>query len=319
MLKMVCKRLLQAVPLVLLISIIVFLMIHLLPYDAIDGITTPDMSAERVALLKAKYGLDQPVYVQYVLWLKGILVGDFGYSIISNQSIQSALAARITASVQLVLPAYVTAFLGAYGLGLLAGNQHRKTSGKFLDGLFSILDAVPTYWLALLLIYFMGYRLNWFPIIGMRTVGVNTWPDFLAHFVLPYLVLALAFFPSLARYVRASTITELSQDYVLTQTSFGNPRWKIMLNHVSRNVLLPMITQLGMALPMLVTGAMITESIFGWPGVGPYFFNAIKGLDYPIIMIILLLSSTLVIAGNLLADILYAVADPRIKEARNSR
>ena len=131
---------------------------------------------------------------------------------------------------------------------------------------------------------------------------------------MPYFSLTLAFLPDNLRYVRSATITQYSEDYVMVQTTFGASKSEIMFKHVCKNVLLPVITKLGMALPMLVTGAIITETIFGWPGIGPYFIKAIQSMDYPIVMMILVLSSTLVILGNLLSDILYCVTDPRIKE-----
>jgi len=144
----------------------------------------------------------------------------------------------------------------------------------------------------------------------------NNFGDFLSHFALPYFTLTLAFLPDLVRYVRSSTIGQLSEDYVMVQRAFGAGKYEILFKHVGKNVLLPIITKLGMALPMLVTGAIITETVFGWPGIGPYFIAGIRGFDYPIVMAILLLSATLVILGNLMSDILYCLTDPRIKEMK---
>lgn len=159
-----------------------------------------------------------------------------------------------------------------------------------------------------------GYKLRILPILGMHTVGVNTLSDFLLHFITPYMVLTLAFIPDNVRYVRSSTITQYSEDYVMVQKAFGASKAEIMFKHVCKNVLLPVITKLGMALPTLVTGAVITETVFSWPGIGPYFIKAVQGMDYPIVMIVLILSSTLVVLGNLLSDILYCVTDPRIRK-----
>ena len=145
---------------------------------------------------------------------------------------------------------------------------------------------------------------------------MDTTADFLRHFILPFVVLTLSFIPDNLRYVRSSTITQYSEDYVMVQRAFGASKGEIMFKHVCKNVLLPVITKLGMALPTLVTGAVITETVFSWPGVGPYFIKAIQGMDYPIIMVVLVLSSTLVILGNLLSDILYCITDPRIRKMR---
>ena len=174
---------------------------------------------------------------------------------------------------------------------------------------------MPTFWFAMLLIYLLGYRLDLLPIIGMHTVGQEgSFVDFLQHFIMPYIVLVVAFFPDLTRYVRSSTLLQLDEDYVMVQKSFGATKKEIFLKHVSKNVLLPIVTQIGLALPMLVTGAIITESIFGWPGIGPYLMSATKALDFPVIMAVMLLSATLVILGNLLSDVLYTIVDPRISQ-----
>ena len=313
MAKYIVKRILSAIPLMLLITIICFFLINMAPYDAIDSMTTPKMSAEVVQMIREKYGYDQPVYVQYIRWLEGILFGNFGYSIVNGTNIFNDLMIRIPNTIKLVLPAYLTAYLLAIALGLLAGSHKNKKLDKLIDGMASIGIAMPTFWIAMLFIYLFGYKLGVLPILGMHTVGVSTFSDFLRHFIMPYVVLTIGFLPDNLRYVRSSTITQYSEDYVMVQRAFGASKAEIMYKHVCKNVLLPIITKLGMALPTLVTGAVITESVFSWPGVGPYFIKAVQGMDYPIILV---LSSMLVILGNLLSDILYCVTDPRIRKMR---
>lgn len=315
MAKYIIKRILQAIPLILLISIICFALIQLAPYNAIDTMITPKMSPETVALIKARYGFDKPAYVQYFLWLKGVLQGEFGYSIITNQSISSDLLARIPSTIKLVLPSYIIAVVIAIVLGLLAGSNKNKLVDKIIDGFCSLGIAVPSFWFAMIIIFIFGYKLGILPILGMNTIGKsNSFGDFFIHFIMPCSVLVMAYLPDLIRYVRSSTLTQVSESYVMVQKSFGATKKEILFKHVSKNVLLPIITKMGMALPMLITGAMITETVFAWPGVGPYFVTAVRALDYPIIMAILLLSSSLVIIGNLLSDIVYCLIDPRIKE-----
>lgn len=317
MLGYIGRRLLQVVPMLLLISFTVFLMIQAAPYDVVDSITTPNMPEETIELRRKRYGLDDPLLVQYLRWLGNVLQGDLGFSLVSQYPIASDLAARIPNTLLLVIPAYLTALALAIGLGLLAGANHRRRTDRIIDGISSIGLATPPFWFALLVIYLFGYYLGWFPIIGMHTVGREGDPiDFSRHFVMPFLVLTVAFTPELTRYVRSSTISQLREDYVLVQRAFGASRTEIFRHHVSRNVLLPIVTQIGLALPLLVTGAIITETIFGWPGVGPYFLTATKSLDYPVILAILLLSATLVILGNLLADLLYVLVDPRVRLQR---
>lgn len=315
MAKYILKRILQAIPLIIIISIICFVLIQLAPYNAVDTMITPKMSEETVNLIKAKYGFDKPVYIQYLLWIKGILGGNFGYSIITHESIVNDLLARIPATIILVLPSYIIALIISVILGLVAGSNKNKLIDKIIDGFSSIGIAVPSFWFAMILTFIFGYKLGVFPIIGMNTIGKEgSIGDFLLHFIMPSTVLVVAFLPDLIRYVRSSTITQISEDYVMVQKAFGASKREILFKHVCKNILLPIVTKMGMALPMLITGAMITETVFGWPGVGPYFVNAVKALDYPIIMDILLLSSSLVILGNLLSDILYCVIDPRIRE-----
>lgn len=315
MAKYILKRILQAIPLIIIISIICFVLIQLAPYNAVDTMITPKMSEETVNLIKAKYGFDKPVYIQYLLWIKGILGGNFGYSIITHESIVNDLLARIPATIILVLPSYIIALIISIILGLVAGSNKNKLIDKIIDGFSSIGIAVPSFWFAMILTFIFGYKLGVFPIIGMNTIGKEgSIGDFLLHFIMPSTVLVVAFLPDLIRYVRSSTITQISEDYVMVQKAFGASKREILFKHVCKNILLPIVTKMGMALPILITGAMITETVFGWPGVGPYFVNAVKALDYPIIMDILLLSSSLVILGNLLSDILYCVIDPRIRE-----
>ena len=315
MTKYIVKRILQAIPLILLISIICFTLIQLAPYNAIDTMITPKMSQETVDLIKVKYGFDKPAYVQYFLWIKGILSGQFGYSIITHESISKDLLARIPSTIKLVLPSYLIALVISIILGLVSGSNKNKRIDKIIDGFCSIGIAIPSFWFAMIVIFIFGYKLGWLPILGMNTIGVkNSFKDSLLHFIMPCSVLVMAYLPDLIRYVRSSTIGQVSEEYVTVQKAFGASKKEILFNHVCKNVLLPIITKIGMALPMLITGAMITETVFGWPGVGPYFVTAVRALDYPVIMAILLLSSSLVIIGNLLSDILYCLIDPRIKE-----
>lgn len=317
MIKYIIKRILQAIPLLFIITALCFTLINVAPYDAVDAITTPEMSKSEIAQKRQEYGLNDPIYVQYGKWLGNICQGEFGNSLLSHTSIRYDLANRIPATIKLVLPAYLTAFFLAIILGLLAGSFKNKWIDKLIDGLSSIGIATPTFWLGLIVMYFFGYKWKWFPLMGMYTIGgEETITDFLAHFMMPYFVLTIGFLPDLTRYVRGSTIGQLKEDYVMVQEAFGAKRVEILFRHVSRNVLVPLVTKLGMALPMLVTGAVITESIFAWPGIGPYFVKAINSMDYPIVMAILVLSGVLVILGNLLSDIIYCLLDPRIRAMR---
>lgn len=316
MLKYLIKRLLQAVPLLLLITILCFVLIDLAPYDAMDAKVTDKMTPAMIEQMREEAGLNDPLPVQYLRWLKNLLKGDLGQSLINKTDIATDLKEKIPNTIKLVLPSYVTAFLLAIGLGLLAGRYKNTWVDKLINSLSSIGLAVPTFFVALLFIYYFGLKLDLFPVMGMHSLGEDSFEDFLHHLVMPYSVLVIGFLPDLTRYVRSSTITQFDEDYVTVQKAFGSSAGTILLRHVSKNVLLPMITKLGMALPMLVTGAVITETVFAWPGIGVYFTNAIRSLDYPIVMAVLVLSGTLVILGNLISDLLCAIIDPRIRVGR---
>ena len=317
MLKYLIKRIAQAVPLLILITMLCFFLIDLAPYDAIDARITDDMTPERIEQMREEAGLNDPLPVQYIRWLKNLLKGDLGKSLINRTDIATDLQEKIPNTIKLVLPSYVTAFLLAIVLGLIAGRFKNTWVDRLINSLASIGLGVPTFFVALLFMYYFGLKLDLFPVMGMYTIGGdNSFEDFLHHLVLPYSVLVIGFLPDLVRYVRSSTITQFDEDYVTVQKAFGSSTGTILIRHVSKNVLLPMITKLGMALPMLVTGAVITETVFAWPGIGVYFTTAIRNLDYPVVMAVLVLSGTLVILGNLLSDVLCALIDPRIRAGR---
>ena len=314
MTRYILKRILQAVPLLLVISFIVFTLIHLAPYDAIDAQITSNMSQEEINILREQSGLNKPFLIQYVDWLGQILSGNFGHSLVTHNSVGEEILAKIPNTISLVLPAYVTALVIAIVLGLLAAANKGKWQDKFIDAVASLGIATPSFWIAMIFIYVLGYQLNLFPIIGMHTIGKEgDFGDFLSHFVMPYLTLTIVFFAELTRYVRSSALSQTNEEYVVVQQAFQATKTQIFTRHIIKNVLIPVITQVGMSLPMLVTGAIITETVFSWPGIGPYITQATRALDYPIIMAVMLLSATLVIVGNLISDILYSIVDPRIR------
>ena len=314
MIRYILKRILQVVPLLLVISFIVFTLIHLAPYDAIDAQITSNMSQEEINILREQSGLNKPFLIQYVDWLGQILSGNFGHSLVTHNSVGEEILAKIPNTISLVLPAYVTALVIAIVLGLLAAANKGKWQDKIIDAVASLGIATPSFWIAMIFIYVLGYQLNLFPIIGMHTIGKEgDFGDFLSHFVMPYLTLTIVFFAELTRYVRSSALSQTNEEYVVVQQAFQATKTQVFTRHIIKNVLIPVITQVGMSLPMLVTGAIITETVFSWPGIGPYITQATRALDYPIIMAVMLLSATLVIVGNLISDILYSIVDPRIR------
>jgi oligopeptide ABC transporter, permease protein appB len=272
------------------------------------------MSQEEINILREQSGLNKPFLIQYVDWLGQILSGNFGHSLVTHNSVGEEILAKIPNTISLVLPAYVTALIIAIVLGLVAAANKGKWQDKLIDAVASLGIATPSFWIAMIFIYVLGYQLNLFPIIGMHTIGKEgDFGDFLSHFIMPYLTLTIVFFAELTRYVRSSALNQTNEEYVVVQQAFQATKTQIFTRHIIKNVLIPVITQVGMSLPMLVTGAIITETVFSWPGIGPYITQATRALDYPIIMAVMLLSATLVIVGNLISDILYSIVDPRIR------
>jgi peptide/nickel transport system permease protein len=299
----------------LVISVLCFALIQLAPFDAIDMIARPDMAPEVKQALRVRAGLDKSPPVQFISWLRRMVSGDLGYSLVNHQSVAQALAARLPNTVLLVLPSYTLAVFISIVLGLLAGANHNTKIDRLIDGICSVGMATPTFWIGMILLYIFAYALNLLPVLGMHTLGrENNFTDLMRHMILPCTVLTTALIPETTRYVRSGAIGQYREDYVMVQQAFGSGKGMILFKHVMKNVLLPVITLVGMSLPMLVTGAFITESLFSWPGVGTYFFGAIQGFDYPVVMVVLLFSSSMVILGNLLADICYCLVDPRIKD-----
>ncbi|AMB94176.1 ABC transporter permease [Aerococcus sanguinicola] len=319
MIKYALKRILQAIPLLLLISLIVFALIYLAPFDAIDAITTPNMTEAQVEIIREQNGLNDPFIIQYLTWLKNVLQGDFGYSLINQQEIASQLTERIPNTLILMLPAYAIGSLIAFFSGLFAGANKDQAGDRAVDLLASLGLAVPTFWLGLLVIYFFSLKWPLFPTTGMYSLGSEgDLLNLLHHAILPGGVLIVAVTPNLTRYVRSAALSQVDANYITVQRSLGASKREIFFHHVSRNVLLPLVTLLGQSLPSLVTGAVVTESIFQWPGVGSYFVEGAKQLDYPVVMAVLLLTASLTILGNLLADLLYYKVDPRIRLEVNS-
>lgn len=313
--KYIAKRLLQALPLLFIISFIVFSLIQLAPFDVVDTLTTPNMTQEQIDFLREKNGLNAPFLVQYFNWLTNILHFDFGNSLITQSNIAKDLATKIPNTLLIVLPAYIISLALASVLGLWAAANKNKFIDKFVDAIASIGMGTPTFWFGMLLIYVFGYKLNILPIIGMYSSGQSgNIVDLLQHLILPVATLIIAYFPELLRYIRAAALEQVNEDYVTVQRAFHATKSEIFSHHVLRNIWIPIVTRIGQALPMFVTGAIITENIFGWPGIGTYLTSATNNLDYPIIMAVLLISSALVILGNLLSDVLYSIVDPRIRK-----
>ncbi|EJF32878.1 MULTISPECIES: ABC transporter permease [Enterobacteriaceae] len=311
------RRLLQLLPMLLFISLVSFLLVKLAPGDPVQAYITPRMSPEDIERIRQSMGLDKPLPVQYLLWLKNLLQGDLGYSLIYHRPVLTMIGERIPATLGLMGASLLLAILLAIPLGLLAGAYKHRWLDHVLNLFAYVGISVPIFWFGILLITVFSVQLNWLPSMGMRTIGAeDSWLDVIRHGILPCIALTFYNLSSYVRYIRSNTISQLSADYVQTQLAYGATRRTILFRHVLKNVLLPVITLFGLSFGELVVGAYVTESVFSWPGMGLLGIQAITSLDYPLIMAIILLSALMLIVGNLLADLLYRVADPRIKALR---
>lgn len=314
MLKTIIKRVLQIIPMLFIISIISFALIKLAPGDPVNSFVTPDMNPDDVERIRQSLGLDQPIYVQYFIWLGNLLQGNLGYSIINSQPVLQQILERIPATLGLVGTSLVLTLLLSIPFGLVAANYENTWIDKVLNGISYIGISIPIFWFGMILIDVFSIQLGWLPSLGMRTIGVDSFWDMAEHAILPVITLTFQGCAAYYRYVRSNTINQLKEEYVLFGYAKGLSKVQIMGHHVLKNSLLPVITLLGMSLPQVITGAFITESIFSWPGMGSLGINAIFQLDYPVIMAITLFSALLLIIGNLLADLAYMIVDPRIRE-----
>ncbi|MDD9150296.1 ABC transporter permease [Sporolactobacillus sp. CQH2019] len=314
MMRMAVRRVLQIIPLLFVISIISFALIKLSPGDPVKMFVTPNMHPEDVERIRKSLGLTFPVYIQYFRWLGQILHGNLGYSLINSQPVLGQIIQRLPATVGLMGTSLAATLMFSIPLGLIAAKYENTWIDHVLNMISYISISIPVFWFGILLIDFFSVKLNWLPSLGMQTVGVNSFGDLVWHAVLPVTTLTFQGCGAYYRYVRSNTLSEIRKSYVEFGRAKGLSIWKLLWYHVLKNVMLPVITLLGMSLPTLISGAYITESVFSWPGLGSLSVNAIFSLDYPIIMAMTLFSGLLLIIGNLLADITYQIVDPRIRK-----
>ncbi|GAA0091286.1 ABC transporter permease [Paraclostridium bifermentans] len=309
----IIKRLLNMIPMLFFITIISFILMHLAPGDPLQAYISPDMNVEDIERIRESLGLNDPIIVQYFKWLFNTIQGNLGYSMVNSKPVLDLILERLGPTILLSGSALIISIMISIPVGLISGYKKNSIIDKVLNVVSYIGISIPSFWFAMMLIYVFSIKLNIFPSVGMRTIGVDTTLDLINHLILPVTVLSFYNLSVYIRYIRSSTIEQLKQDYVTTQYAYGASTKDILFKHVLKNTLLPVITIFGMSLPSIFTGAFITETIFGWPGMGQLGVNAIFGYDYPVVMGITLFSSAMLIIGNLIADILYAMVDPRIK------
>jgi len=314
----IIRRLLQAIPLLVLVSVGMFTLLHLIPGGPEAVLFNPHLTAAGRAALRARFGLDDPVYIQYFKWISRALVGDFGFSFATNEPVTTVLARRFPASLQLFTFAFALALVVGIGLGILSAVRQGTITDYSLITLSYFGLSMPVFLFGLLLQFVFGVWLHVLPTSGTATLGYQLSPfdafvDHLEHLILPVLVLGVGFIAEWSRFLRASMIDVIKQDYMRTARAKGVAPMTLLLRHALRNAVIPLITVIALEFGAVAGGATITEGVFAWPGVGQLLFSSLEVRDFPVLLAMLMLGAVFVITFNLLADILYAVVDPRIR------
>lgn len=322
MLRFILKRILLLFPMLLGITLISFIVIHLVPGE--PGITelemTPKVTKEARERIRAYYGLDKPLHIQYWMWLKRVLRLDFGVSFAPDRKpvIQKILE-RLPITITINLASMAIIFLVGISIGISCARYKDSFLDKSLTGLTFLGYAAPTFWVALLLMILFGVYLELLPISGVKSFNFEelSFPekilDIGKHLILPVAVSASGGIAAMSRFMKNSVLEVLSQDYIRTAYAKGLPEKVVLRKHALRCALLPVITLLGLSVPGLIGGSVIFESIFSIPGMGQLFYMSVMARDYPTIMGILVIGAFLTMIGNLLADVCYAIFDPRIR------
>lgn len=308
------RRVLIIIPILLGISVLSYFILSLTPGDPVEMLISPSMTQADMEIKRRALGLDEPIHIRYVKWLNELAHGNLGYSFSSGAPVTQRIGERIVPTLTLTLSALVLAYLIAIPIGVITAAR-RYTGVDYVATFFAFLGiSLPTFFLGLAGIYIFALRLRWLPTGGTMTLGTDGgFVDELLHLILPATVLAGAGAGALTRYVRSSMLEVLGQDYVRTARAKGLVEMVVLSRHALRNALIPVITLAGLQIPALLAGAVITEQVFEWPGMGRLTIEAINQRDYPVLMGITLITAVLVAIGNLLADVTYSLIDPRIR------
>jgi peptide/nickel transport system permease protein len=308
------NRLSQSLVLLVIVSIIGFTILNLIPGGPLAqyGLDA-SMTQEDIDRLKEQLGLNRPLWIQYFDWAWRLVQGDWGHSFRDGASVLAVIGRHLFAT--LLLMGTSTAIAIALGTWIgIRGATHRYSLFDYLATIGAMVAlSIPTFWFGLVGIYVFSLRLGWVPAGNMYTIGDSSVLNYLHHLILPSIVLSLVQVAIWSRYMRTATLDVISQDFVKTARAKGLSERRILMRHVVGNALLPMITLAGMQLPNILTGALVTETVFTWPGMGRLFFDSLGYSDYPVVMGLLMFSAIFVVLGNLIADIVVAIVDPRIR------
>ena len=307
-------RTLGAVPLIFGISLVLFGVIHLTPGGPLDVYgDNPSVSPEALDQIRKAYGLDQPLPMQYLLWLKAMLTGEWGFSFRTGRPVASEIVGRLSPTLQLGGLSLAISLLIALPLGVVSAARQQSLLDRALTFLSFVGISVPVFWLALLLQLLFSITLGWLPSAGYETIGSGGLGDRLAHIAMPATVLSLATVASWSRYIRAGMLDTLGQDYIRTARAKGLSRAAVLMRHALRNAMIPAVTIVALDLASVISGAVITETVFSWPGIGRLFIESMDGRDHPVLMGLMVMGSCALILANLVADLAYSALDPRIR------
>ncbi|RUM89305.1 MAG: diguanylate cyclase [Thermodesulfatator sp.] len=317
------KRILSLIPTFIGITLISFFVMHLAPGEpmSLQADFNPKMTPEMRQRLRAQYGLDKPLYVQYAKWFKGLIQLDLGRSFSPDRrKVWDKIRERLPVTILINVLSMILIMVAAVPLGVKAAVKQNSLFDQVTTILVFLAYAAPAFWVALLLMLFFGIELNWLPVSGLHTLmgydSMSTWEktlDWARHLILPVFVSAIGGLAGFSRYTRSSMLEVLRQDFITTARAKGLPERVVIYRHALKNALLPLITILGLSIPGLIGGSVIFESIFAIPGVGQLMWSSVMARDYPVLMGNLVIVSVLTLLGNLMADMGYAAADPRIR------
>jgi peptide/nickel transport system permease protein len=312
MLPYVIRRLVQVVPVLLFASVVVFLMIYLVPGDPVLAVLGAEARPEQVAVMRQQMGLDRPLVVQYGRWLGRVVRGDLGVSFINSYPVWALIGLKLPATLSLAAGALTVALAISLPLGIAAALRQGSWVDRLAVGFTALGLSVPTFWLGVLLVLLFSLRLQWLPASGY--VPLLAAPALaLRHLLLPSLTLGLFIAAILTRFVRSAMLEVIRQDYVRTARAKGLPEGRVVLRHALRNAFIPVLTVIALQVGNLLGGAVITESIFDFPGVGQLVLYAVTTKDYTVVQGTLLLLVFAFVMINLLTDVAYAVLDPRVR------
>lgn len=310
----IIRRLASAVPLLLLITFAVFALMQALPGGPLAAYeNNPEIKQEDIERLRHELGLDRPMYVQYVIWLGNFLKGDWGYSFATKRPVLTEIWERLPNTIYLTGISLIVALLIAIPAGIISATKQYSIFDHVVTTTTYIGRSMPIYYSGLLLIIVFSIGLRWFPSGGMRTLGKDfSLVDSLRHLFLPVLSLSTLIAAKYARFLRSSMLEVIHQDYIRTAQAKGVHEHIVIYKHAFRNAAIPLVTIVAIDLPVFFAGALFTETIYSWPGMGRLFVNSSLRFDYPIVMGIVTMIALLVVISNLLADMVYAMLDPRI-------